>query len=58
MLGVPVAVEAERDTGADEGHPLPVALTNQSSPADRQVRSAERTGTPLLLRTWTAQERP
>lgn len=48
VQGVPVAVEAERDTGADEGHPLLVALANKSSQADRQVRSSERTGTPLL----------
>lgn len=49
--GVPVAVEAERDTGADEGHPLSVALANKRSHADRQVRSAERTGTPSAYQT-------
>lgn len=61
--GVPVAVEAERDTGADEGHPLLAALANKRSHADRQVRRAERTGTPSAhqterLRTWTSEERP
>ena len=28
VQGVSVAVEAERDTGADEGHLLPIALAN------------------------------
>lgn len=51
MQGVPVAVEAERDTGADEGHPLLVAPANKSSHADRQVRSAERTRTPSAYKT-------
>lgn len=39
--GVPVAVEAERDTGADEGHLLPVSLADKCY-ADR--RPAARTG--------------
>lgn len=42
VQGVPVAVEAERDTGADEGHLLPVALANKTSHADRQAGSEER----------------
>lgn len=38
-----MAVEAERDTGADEGYPFPVSLADKSSHADREARSQEKT---------------
>ena len=39
--GLPVAVEAERDTGADEGHPLLGSLADKSSHAHRHVGGKE-----------------
>lgn len=42
VRGVPVAVEAERDTGAHEGPLLLVALADKSPHADRQAGGKER----------------
>lgn len=44
VQGVPVAVEAERDTGADEGHLLPVTLASKNSHAHKQAGSKKRRG--------------
>lgn len=58
VQGVSVAVEAERDTGADEDHLPPVALANKSSQAHSRS-GAKRGEMPIEhQRAGTTRERP
>lgn len=49
--GVPVAAEAERDTGADEGRPRPGSLADEGSQADGPPRRRGEESKPALLRS-------
>lgn len=56
-----MAVEAERDTVADEGHLLPASLADKSSQTDRQApggRRGERVRAQGLLAAWRVRGAP